>query len=268
LLLVGDELSKHETGGESNSMISTDDAAGTYIPKNPTEARYTSGDYAARYPDWHVEDSPWRAEQILRLMGRNRLDPRTICEVGCGAGAILRQMQDRMDDECVFCGYDISPQAMKLAQSRANKRLHFKLADIREERDVYFDLLLVIGVLEHLEDIYGFLRDIRERSEYKIFHLPLELSVWTALHRRALEAPWRHGHRHFFTKEILFHILKDGGFDVLDYFYAGLGPQRPGRSLARKLHGLARRVLFATFATNEDLAARVFGRNTIVILAR
>jgi SAM-dependent methyltransferase len=268
LLLVGDEPSKHEIGGEGNSMISTDDAIGTYTPKNPTEATYTSGKYAARHPDWHVEDSPWRAAQILRLMRSNRLEPRTICEVGCGAGEILRQLQDKLNDECALFGYDISPQAIKLAQGRANKRLTFKLADIREERDVYFDLLLVICMLEHLEDIYGFLRDIRERSEYKIFQIPLELSVWAALRRGALEAPWRHGHRHFFTKEILFHILKDGDYDVLDYFYAGLGPQRPGRSLAGKLHGLARRVLFATFATNEDLAARVFGRNSIVILAR
>jgi SAM-dependent methyltransferase len=246
-------------------MIGADDATGTYRPKNPSEAKYTSGEYAARHPDWHVEDSPWRAEQILRMMRRNRMKPRTICEVGCGAGEILRQLQDRMNDECIFFGYDISSQAMRLAQGRANKRLTFKLADVREERDVYFDLLLIICVLEHLEDIYGFLRGIREKSEYKIFQLPLELSVRAALHPGALEGPWRHGHRHFFTKEILFHILKDGGYDVLDYFYAGLGPQRSGISPVGKLRRLPRRVLFAA---NEDLAVRVFGRNSIMILAR
>jgi SAM-dependent methyltransferase len=257
--------SKHETGGEGNGMISADEAIGTYTPKNPTEATYTSGDYAARHPDWHVDDSPWRAEQILRLMRRHRMEPRTICDVGCGAGEILRQLQDRMNDECVFFGYDISPQAIRLAQGRANRRLNFKLTDIQEERDVYFDLLLIICVLEHLEDIYGFLRGIRDKSEYKIFQLPLELSVRTTLHQGALEAPWRHGHRHFFTKEILFHILKDSGYDVLDYFYAGLGPQRPGASPVGTLRRLPRRVLFAT---NEDLAVRVFGRHSIVILAR
>jgi SAM-dependent methyltransferase len=237
----------------------------TYIPKNPTEATYTSGDYAARHPDWHVEDSPWKAEQILRLMRRNRLEPRTICEVGCGAGEILRQLQDRMNDEYVFFGYDISPHAIRLAQGRSNKRLHFKLADIREERDIYFDLLLITCVLEHLEDIYGFLRAIEGRSEYKIFQLPLQVSVRTALHRRALEAQWRHGHRHFFTKEIVLQILKHSGYDVLDYFYGTSGPQRSGRSLVGKLRRLPRRVLFAT---NEDLAVRFFGRNSIVILAR
>jgi SAM-dependent methyltransferase len=265
LLLGQDELSKRETGGEGKRMISADNATGTYTPKNSTEATYTSGEYAARHPDWHVDDSPWRAEQTLRLMRRNWLEPRTICEVGCGAGEILRQLQDKMNGACIFFGYDISPQAIRLAQGRANKRLNFKLADIREERDVYFDLLLIICVLEHLEDIYGFLRDIREKSEYKILQLPLELSVRAALHRGALDAPWRHGHRHFFTKEILFHILKDSGYEVLDYFYAGLGPQRSGRSPVGTLRRLPRRVLFAT---NEDLAVRVFGRNSIVILAR
>jgi hypothetical protein len=170
-----------------------------------------------------------------------------------------------MSDECVFFGYDISPHAIGLAQGRANERLTFKLADIQEERDAHFDLLLIICVLEHLEDIYGFLRDIREKTEYKIFHLPLELSVLATLRRGALDASWRHGHRHFFTKEIVFHILKDGGYDVLDYFYAGLGPQRSAGSPLSTIRRLPRRVLFAT---NEDLAVRVFGRNSIVILAR
>jgi ubiquinone/menaquinone biosynthesis C-methylase UbiE len=81
------------------------------------------------------------------MMRRNRMEPRTICEVGCGAGEILRQLQDRMNNGCIFFGYDISPQAMRLAQGRANKRLTFKPADIREERGVYFDLLLIICTL-------------------------------------------------------------------------------------------------------------------------
>jgi hypothetical protein len=170
-----------------------------------------------------------------------------------------------MNDECIFFGYDISPQAMSLAQGRANKRLTFKLADIREEWDVYFDLLLIICTLEHLEDIYGFLRDIKRKSEYKIFQLPLEVSVRTALRRCALEAQWRHGHRHFFTKEIAFQMLKHGGYDVLDYFYATSSPQLSGRSPVGKLRRLPRRVLFAT---NEDLAVRLFGRNSIILLAR
>ena len=37
---------------------------------------YTSGAYAAKHPSWHVEESPWKANEILRLLRRHRLAPR------------------------------------------------------------------------------------------------------------------------------------------------------------------------------------------------
>ena len=46
------------------------------------EELYTSGEYLEKWPAWHVEESPWRAEKILRMMERNHLTPKTICEVG------------------------------------------------------------------------------------------------------------------------------------------------------------------------------------------
>ncbi len=49
---------------------------------------YTSGEYAAKHPTWDVEHSSWKAKQIMRMMARNNIVPKTICEVGCGAGEI------------------------------------------------------------------------------------------------------------------------------------------------------------------------------------
>lgn len=53
---------------------------------------YTDGKYLQENPTWHLEDSPWKAEHILRMMQKNQLMPRSICEVGCGAGGILQQL--------------------------------------------------------------------------------------------------------------------------------------------------------------------------------
>jgi ubiquinone/menaquinone biosynthesis C-methylase UbiE len=92
---------------------------------------YTSGEYAGKHPTWDVEHSPWKAKQIMRMMARNIIVPKTICEVGCGAGEILKQLQENMDNQCMLCGYEISPQAFELCKSRENEKLHFKLADIR-----------------------------------------------------------------------------------------------------------------------------------------
>ena len=57
---------------------------------------YTSGEYAAKNPTYHVEDSAWKAHQILKIIQRNNLQPLSICEVGCGAGEILRQLQSNL----------------------------------------------------------------------------------------------------------------------------------------------------------------------------
>src|SRR5271168_991083 len=119
---------------------------------------YTDGLYLENNPTWHVEDSPWKAENIWRMIARHNLPLSAVAEVGCGAGEILTQLQRRAPADSEFWGYDISPQSHEMAIERANERLHFRLADLTSEPDVHFDLLLVIDLIEHLDDFYGFLR--------------------------------------------------------------------------------------------------------------
>lgn len=61
---------------------------------------------------WHIEEAPWKVEQISRMLARHHLTPRQICEVGSGSGDMLRQLQARMDPECVFQGYELSSHAI------------------------------------------------------------------------------------------------------------------------------------------------------------
>src|SRR5437667_11573148 len=86
---------------------------------------YISGDYLLKNPDWHVEESLWKAERIWEMLVRNQLKPTTVCEIGCGAGEVLRQLQLRAENSCSFWGFDISPQALELCRQRANEHLHF-----------------------------------------------------------------------------------------------------------------------------------------------
>ncbi len=79
---------------------------------------YKSGEYLEKNPTWHVEESSWKAKQIMRMLARNSIAPGTICEVGCGAGEVLKQLQAKMDAACSLWGYEISPQALELARSR------------------------------------------------------------------------------------------------------------------------------------------------------
>ncbi len=93
------------------------------------EKLYTGGAYLEKNPLWHTEESGWKAENVMRMVNRHKISARTICEVGCGAGEVLKQLQQRFDDECDFLGCDVSPQAIALCRSRANDKLHFELGD-------------------------------------------------------------------------------------------------------------------------------------------
>ena len=226
---------------------------------------YTSGEYLEKNPNWHVEESPWKAKQVTRMTTRNHVVPKTICEVGCGAGEVLRQLQEQMDNECLFWGYDISPQAFELSSSRANERLHFKRLDIRQEQDVFFDLMLVLDVVEHVEDYYSFLREIRPKGHYKILHIPLDLSAQTILRRDGLlKVRESYGHLHYFTKEIALQAVKDSGYEVLDWFYTARATEIPSDEFRRKLLRLPRKLLFAL---HRDLAVRILGGWSLLILA-
>ncbi len=228
---------------------------------------YTSGEYLEINPTWHVEKSPWKAGQIMKMISRSGIAPKTICEVGCGAGEILRQLQEEMDNECVFSGYDISPQAIELAKNRENERLHFKLADFRQENGFY-DLMLIVDTLEHLENCFSFLRELKPKSEYKIISFVLDLSVESLLRPKALlgfrSTRGHVGHVHYFTKDMALAMLEDLGYEVLDYFYTPRALSLAD-TFKKKLAKFPRAMFFAM---RKDLAVRVLGGYGLMVLAK
>lgn len=227
---------------------------------------YISGEYFEKNPTWNAEDSPWKAKQILRIIGQNSIMPKTICEVGCGAGEILIQLQQNMSGEKEFWGYEISTQAFELCKSRKNQRVHYKLKDILEEKDVFFDLILLIDVIEHLEDYFTFLREIKHKSQYKILHIPLELSAQAILRSSPIvNSRQLAGHLHYFTKETALQTLEDVGYEVLDYFYTASSIGPPSKLFKNRLARLPRRILFAI---HRDFAVRLLGGRALMVLAK
>jgi hypothetical protein len=230
-----------------------------------TKNVYVSGEHLEKNPDWHVYASAWKAQFVLRLLERHQISPQTIGEVGCGAGEVLRQLQLKMDPQCVFSGYDIAPQAIELSRSRENERLRCKLADIRREPDAHFDLLLALDVVEHVEDYFAFLRDLKPIGREKIFNFPLDLSVQTLLRKDGLMMRRRtYGHLHYFTKDMVLQSLVDEGYEVLDFFYAPIGVDFPVGMAGKAIRWP--RIL--AFALNQDFAIRVLGGYSLFVLAR
>lgn len=227
---------------------------------------YTGGEYLQNNPTWHEEDSPWKAKQILRMLARNDIHPASVCEVGCGAGEILNQLYTALPEDVTFTGYEISPQAHEIARQKEQERLRFYLRDILAEKDIQFDLLLAIDIFEHIEDCYGFLRGIREKAAYKIFHIPLDISVQRVLLAGPILKRRREvGHIHYFTKETALATLEDTGYAIVDHFYTASSLDLPSSSLVYRLGKLPLRL---AAMLNRDLAVRVLGGHSLMVLTK
>ena len=229
---------------------------------NPALDPHLNGEYFRNNPTWHIEYSPWKAGNILRMLEKNRLKPKTICEVGCGAGEVLRQLQLKMDPGCRFWGYDVAPKAIEIAKQRENDRLAFAAADLGELVTPPFDLMLVLEVVDHVEDYFGFLRMLKTRSELKIFSFSLDISVQSALRSGALlQRRVEHTHRHHFSKETAIRTLQESGFEIIDFFY-------PPNLAFGRLAKLAKPIRWLTFTLDPDFAVRLFGGYSLLVLAR
>jgi len=227
---------------------------------------YLSGAYKNNNPSWHEEDSQWKATQINNLIRRNKISPRTICEIGCGSGEILSVLSRDYFRNSDFIGYEISPQAYEMCLPKQKERLIFEYGDLLKEKNIYYDIVMAIDVFEHVEDYYNFLRDLRRFAEYKIFHIPLDLSV-QAIFRSSpiMRARMRLGHIHYFTKETALSSLNDAGYSIVDFFYTRGGVDIPTKSLKRKILKIPRKI---AFSINKDIAVRVLGGYSLMVLAK
>jgi len=223
---------------------------------------YSSGEYASLNPSWHQEHSQWKADQVIRMFQRHGLNPKTIAELGCGAGGILASLHDRLVPQPSCVGYEISPQAFAMARKREANGLKFVLGPSDLVTD-QFDVVLAMDVFEHVEDYLGFIRGMKKIGVWKILHIPLDLSL-VSIYKPILLQQARDGvgHLHYFTRETAIASLEHAGLSVKDWFYTSVeidhGPH--GR---KRLHSL-REFLFTR---NQDLAARWLGGFSLLVLA-
>lgn len=228
---------------------------------------YTDGQYLETTATWHVEDSPWKAQQIKAILDENALRPTTVADVGCGGGLILDELS-RMDglQDANFAGYDVSPQAIELANKLGAEGVDFIHEDlVAEGNTARFDLLLVIDVFEHVADYWRFVEQCRAKATYKIYHIPLDIHVSSVWRNVLTRNRYTTGHLHYFTADSALCTLRDTGHEILDYSYTsgafGLFKQHP--TLKKAVANVPRWVL-SHFSVR--LAARLFGGYSLLVL--
>jgi len=234
-------------------------------PGSAADDIYRDGQYLTKNPTWHAEDSQWKARQIEKILHKNGIVPRSVAEIGCGAGEILIQLQ-KAYPEARYSGYEVSPQAFSLCQGRENDHIHYYLKDLLDEQNAYFDVLLAIDVFEHVDDYLGFIRRGKDKAEYKIFHIPLDLSVQSLLRGSPIMRQRQTvGHLHYFFKDTALATLEHCGYEVVDYLYTGAAVDKADVPLGPKLLRFPRKILFKL---NPDIAVRLLGGYSLLVLAR
>ncbi|HEY6502957.1 MAG TPA: class I SAM-dependent methyltransferase [Chitinophagaceae bacterium] len=222
------------------------------------------GQYLQNNPTWHIEDSPWKAKQILKILTRNSLHPKSIAEIGCGFGEILNQLYTVLPGDVRFTGYDISSDAIDFAKQKEKDRLEFKKEDLLEV-DIKFDLLLMIDVFEHVDDYLGFLKLCKGKAKHTIFHIPLDISAQGILRNKLTSMRKSVGHLHYYTKETALATLMDCGYEIVDHFYTAGAVDLPKKTLKAKLAFLPRKLLYKM---NKDFAAKILGGYSLLVLAK
>jgi cyclopropane fatty-acyl-phospholipid synthase-like methyltransferase len=230
---------------------------------------YTSGEYLAENPSWHAEDSPWKAAQVYKMIERNKLHPKTIAEIGCGAGAILDELSKKMPDSQVsFSGYDISPQAIEMANKLKNPKLSFHVEDLLSDTNKdHFDLMLVIDVFEHVPDYIGFVKQCKAKAEYKMYHIPLDIHISSVVRNAFHRSRYSLGHLHYFNADSALATLRDTDQEIVDYFYTGgaLGLFNKHVSLKTGLANIPRLLLSKL---SVGITAHLLGGYSLMVLTR
>ena len=225
--------------------------------------RYVEGAYAAANPTWHAEDSAWKAAQINKILSRNACQPKRIVEVGCGAGGVLSAVVEGLGSDAKGIGFDISPQAVSMAKSLERRNLQFWCADFIAHQEYRgYDLLLCIDVFEHIEDYIGFLKQIQPRSDYFVFHIPLDMNIRGLLRKHHMDERRKVGHIHYFDSMSALAALTDTGYQIVDHCYTPHpNPNRMMKSIetCRKL---------VSMMTGEDFSVQLLGGASLLVLAR
>jgi Methyltransferase domain len=228
---------------------------------------YSDGTYLSNHENWHIEDSPWKAEQIEKIINQNNITFNTAVEVGCGAGGVIHELASKFPTG-KFSGFEISPQASKFWPQFERNNLSFTIKDFLETSEIY-DLLLLIDVFEHVPNYMSFLESILLRSKYFVFNIPLDMHLVGLLLDNQINARDKYGHLHYFSKATALRTLSDTGYKVVDYFYApgflGAPPESSRKTWKQKLLYPPRSFFYSL---SPEFSTKLLGGASLMVLAQ
>lgn len=118
-------------------------------------------DNPKRWDSLKRDDYAWKVISLYWKATRSGEEqPRTMLDIGCGSGHTIAYFLNRWP-LTKYYGLDLSEEVIKFAQSRV-PRAQFLVGALEQiEFRTRFDIIIVIGVLEHFKDPVRALQDVR-----------------------------------------------------------------------------------------------------------
>lgn len=225
---------------------------------------YEDGTYLENNPAWHAGESEWKAKEIFSMLQCHNQQPKTIVEIGAGAGGVTNALSKLLPNS-QFVGYDISPQAIAMALKNTSERVQFVLGDYFELSTEKFELAICADVFEHIDDYLGFLKKLAQKQGLTVFHVPLDLSLVSIL-MPSLLIRTRNlvGHLHYFSRKTAEATINDCGFKIMDSRITTGCLEFPDRGVKGRIFWLIRKI---AYAINPEIASKLFGGFSLLVLA-
>lgn len=187
-----------------NQEINTQD----YVAELYEELRYKNP-YSKIWHDWHIK-------RMIAAVDENKVKKGSILDNGCGVG-ILSEYLSNPD----VIGIDISPNMVKLAESRMRKVVEGSSENLPFENES-FDVVFCRALLHHLADPERAVGEVARvlRSDGQVVFSDTLLSFVSSLPRKAVYRTKHFSslHKNFSRQELTSLIGKYFKIEKVDYF--------------------------------------------------
>lgn len=228
------------------------------------DSRYVDGNYLDNTKTWHIEDSPYKAEIVMRALLRNNIIFERCADVGCGAGLIV-EILAKLFPKVEFTGYEISQNVDVFWKDRItgnNLRFsHDNILDFEEKTD----LVICLDVFEHVEDYYLFLKKMCKIGDTFVFNIPLDMCVAKLVTSGLRNARHEVGHLHYFNRYTAKETIRDCGYEIIEESLCAAFLRTPPRNI-RQAIALPFRLL--SLILGKPLSATIFGGMSLLVVAK
>ena len=239
---------------------------------------YYEADSAGREDYWRFMAAPRaRVATILSLVREEPI--RSLVDLGCGGGILLREIETRLPG-VELAGLDLSGRQID-ANRRGGSAIRWEVADLEkpldggEALDKRWDVVVASEILEHLDDAEAFLRNALRLATPGRGRLLL-----TTQSGPVRETERRVGHRRHFTRDGLALLLKDAGwveprvwnagfpFHDLSKWWANRDPDSSVSRFGERPYGRTERLICALLRGAFALNSRSSGAQLYAVARR